>query len=322
MNNTVTILLATYNGEKYINHQLNSILKQSYTNWRLLIRDDHSTDNTISIIEQCKKKYPDKINILQNTGNNAGSSFNFSALLEAAADKKYIMFCDQDDEWQSDKIELTLQTMIQKEKEYGSHHPLLVFTNFQYVDESLQIIESKKHFRVNKQDNLSFSHLLANNPVYGCTMMINRVLAEKVKYIPPEAENHDYWIALVASIYGNIIYLQEKTLLYRQHQKNVSGNFDNDSLKKRMQRIVLRKNNFTILSRKKKMLLKLKEIYGSQMDENKRTALNDFIEMYTHKSIFAFAKNIKRGIVSQTVSQTFLLYITMLFYKDKNKESN
>lgn len=180
MDESVTILLATYNGEKYISHQLNSILSQSYTNWHLIIRDDVSKDNTPDIIEKYRELYPDKIEVLNNSGINKGSLLNFGTLLQAAGNARYIMFCDQDDEWLINKIEVTFLKMRELEKKYGLSYPIMIYTNFQYVDEHLKIIRSKAEFDVNRIKNFGFSHLLAQNPVYGCTGMINRSLADKV----------------------------------------------------------------------------------------------------------------------------------------------
>ncbi len=321
MNETITILLATYNGEKYLGHQLNSLLKQSYTNWHLLIRDDHSTDNTSFIIEKYKENYPGKIDIIKNTGNNKGSLPNFNALLETAADAKYIMFCDQDDEWKPDKIEITFSKMKDLETRFSADLPILIFTDFQYVDEEMNVIESKKKFKINRIKNIQFAQLLAQNPVYGCTTMLNRALADKVTSIPMQAEGHDYWIALVASMFGSIYYLKEKTVLYRQHNKNVSGNFDNNTLKKRVERIFIRKDNFSILKNKKTMLMKLKETYYRQASDEIKNTLDRFLSMYKNKSLFLVVKNIRNGIVSQKISQTFLLYTTLLLYKDKDSNS-
>ena len=184
MRKTVTILLATYNGEKYLSHQLESIIHQTYTNWLLIIRDDNSNDNTLSIIQQYKERYTDKIVVLENNGENKGSLFNFSALLDAAGNAEYIMFCDQDDEWKKNKIEITLAKMQEMEEQFGDRCPILIFTNFQYVDENMQVIKSKENFEINRIHNFGFAQLLAQNPVYGCTTLMNRALANKVGTVP------------------------------------------------------------------------------------------------------------------------------------------
>ncbi|TKK68027.1 glycosyltransferase family 2 protein [Ilyomonas limi] len=318
MNESVTILLATYNGEKYLSRQIESLLHQTYSNWRLLIRDDHSTDKTPVIIQQYCTAYPDKIFVVENNRSNSGSVLNFSALLSAATDAAYIMFCDQDDEWMNNKIAITLHKMLELEKQYGSNFPVMVFTDFLYADENLNVIESKKKFTVNRIKDIAFPQMLVQNPAYGCTAMINRTLAGKVAVIPPQAENHDYWIALVAAAFGKLYYLPQKTILYRQHTSNVSGNYDNSSLNKRVQRIIVNKKNLSILTQKKHMLLQFKKQYYPQLSTNFKMTLDDFMALYNNTSLPLLWKNLRNGIRSQTMLQTLLLYGSFFFYKNKD----
>ena len=99
----VDILLATYNGERFLDEQMHSLLSQSYTEWHLIIRDDGSTDNTLAIIQRYKKQYPNKITILEDNLANLGACRNFGRILEQS-DADYAMFCDQDDVWLPKKI--------------------------------------------------------------------------------------------------------------------------------------------------------------------------------------------------------------------------
>lgn len=316
MNDIITILLATYNGEKYIGQQLDSIVNQTCTNWRIIIRDDNSTDNTRAIIHEYKKQYPDQITVLENSGKNSGSLLNFSTLLQAAGDAGYIMFCDQDDVWTKDKIEKTFFKMQALEQQCGADYPLLIFTNFQYVDNDLKVIESKKNFEINRIKSFGFPHLLAHNPVYGCTTMINKALADKVGIIPPQADFHDHWIALIASAFGKLFYLKEKTVLYRQHGSNVSGNWDNNSFKKRFRRILIDKKNVAEVKAKYKMLLTFKKMYAANLREPHRQLLNVFLCFYKQKNLLCLFKSIRSGIRSQTILQSFLLYTTILFTRE------
>src|SRR5689334_536818 len=118
MDKHVIILLATFNGEQYIAEQIQSLLDQTYTNWRLIIRDDNSKDNTSAILTRYQQQYPDKITVMPNGGTNLGSVLNFNALLTFAQDAEYIMFCDQDDKWLPHKIEDTFNAMLQLEVEH------------------------------------------------------------------------------------------------------------------------------------------------------------------------------------------------------------
>ncbi len=316
MNETITILLGTYNGEKYVSHQIKSIINQTYTNWRLLIRDDNSTDNTIAVVNKYQAQYPDKIKVIENNGSNRGSLYNFKTLLQAAAGANYIMFCDQDDEWIKNKIEITLSKMLELEKQYGANYPLLIFTNFQYVDEGMNVIESKKNFEINRIKNFGFPQLLVQNPVYGCTTLMNKSLADKVGIIPPQADFHDHWVALVAAAFGKLYYVKEKTVLYRQHQSNVSGNWNNDSFKKRIQRIIINRKNITEAKAKHRMLLCFKDKYGNGLRKSDEDALNNFLCFYSKKKLRCLVKCIINSVRSQTLTQSLLLYATIFFSKE------
>jgi glycosyltransferase involved in cell wall biosynthesis len=131
----VTILMAAYNGENYIDSQLKSIIAQEYENWELVVRDDNSTDSTVKIIkEYCNADARIK---LLDYGNEHGSAVkNFTQLIYWAVenDKQYLMFSDQDDIWLPNKITDTLNSMLAAEKEPGAAIPILVYGRFSYID--------------------------------------------------------------------------------------------------------------------------------------------------------------------------------------------
>jgi glycosyltransferase involved in cell wall biosynthesis len=225
MTNTIDILLATYNGAQYLREQLDSIISQSYCDWRLLIRDDSSSDTTLSIINEFITKYPDRISLLDNGWQNVGVVRNFSLLLEnATAD--YVMFCDQDDIWLPQKIAVTIDKMLELEKKNSREIPLLVFTDLTVVDEDGSTVRSDSVWEYQQLEpgNVSnLNRLLLQNIPTGCTVMINRALREKASPIPADAAMHDWWLALVASVFGKSGYVPEATVLYRQHGMNVCG---------------------------------------------------------------------------------------------------
>lgn len=239
---TVNIVMATYNGGKYIREQLDSILNSTYTDWSLAVFDDNSDDNTVDIIEEYVKKYPERI-LLHRNNVNRGSTINFLNGIKmlcshgecggALEDKgirhssnraQYFMFADQDDVWLKDKIERTIGRVKQIEKKYGKAMPALVFTDAVVVDQDLQFKKSSfvamSHLNVEKTD---LTHLLMENKCMGCTMMMNRALAEKITEIPAGVRYHDWWVALIASAFGYISYLPEQSILYRQHGENQVG---------------------------------------------------------------------------------------------------
>lgn len=217
---TVEILMATYNGAEFVAEQIKSILNQSYTQWHLTINDDCSTDGTYKILRDYEKKYPDKISVSQSKVNSKNAKNNFFFMLHnTTAD--YIMFCDQDDCWLPDKIKLTLEAMRKNEE---NNVPVLVHTDLRVVDSSLNTVSEsmfkaqKLNYKKNKPNNL-----VVQNIVTGCTVMINKSLAQLLQHTPQAVEVHDWWIGVVASVFGKIIFINEPTILYRQHSLNVCG---------------------------------------------------------------------------------------------------
>lgn len=138
MNSQVEILLSTYNGEKYLETQLDSILMQDYTNWKLLVRDDASTDTTLLILNTYIQKHPDKIQLLNDNEGNMGYSNSFSKLLrQSSAD--YVMYCDQDDYWHPDKISSMLSVMLQEEARLPAMAHI-VFSDLELTDSELNVV--------------------------------------------------------------------------------------------------------------------------------------------------------------------------------------
>ena len=217
---TVEILLATYNGEKFIQEQLDSLMNQSNTNFKILIRDDGSTDNTIKIINEYQQKFPTKITVLKDNKKNVGATQNFGILLQyATAD--YIFFCDQDDVWLPNKIEDSLQKM--KAIENDKAIPCLIFSDMKVIDEYGNITSDSvwqqlhlhpKYFVLNR--------LLVQNIPHGCTMLINKAMRNLASPIPKAAMLHDHWIALLATACGKYTVINEPLLLLRNHTQNVT----------------------------------------------------------------------------------------------------
>jgi len=223
----IGILMATYNGERFIREQINSILNQTYENWKLIIHDDGSTDSTVNIVKEYVKKYPEKIILIEDGIRCGGAKENFAHLINIAKAKfnfDYIMFSDQDDVWLPNKIEITLQKMIEVETQY-KNTPIIVHTDLTVVDANLNIIaKSFWEYQTMNPWNNTIACLLLENTVTGCTMMINKNLFEKIIIFPKEAICHDSWIALVCSAIGGVIArIKAPTVLYRQHGKNVTG---------------------------------------------------------------------------------------------------
>lgn len=217
----IDILLATYNGAAWLCEQLDSLLAQSVTDWRLIARDDHSSDATPAMLQTYQTRYPDRIRILASP-ERLGAKDNFGALLSASTGD-YAMCCDQDDVWMADKIEKTLRRMHYLEAMHGTDTPLLVHSDAILTDGNLVPTASFAAHHHLAPTYSPFARLLVQNTVHGCSSMANRALVKRAIPIPPGARMHDMWLALVAAAFGHIDYLPEPTLYYRQHGGNVIG---------------------------------------------------------------------------------------------------
>lgn len=310
-NYKIQILLAAFNGQKYISTQLDSILNQSHSNWELFVSDDGSSDDTVSIIQEfCNKD--SRIRIINEELTKQGACQNFGSLLETSLNDEwdFLMFADQDDYWHENKIELSLDAMLNAVD--SDKLATLVYTDFEYAGDDLSPLKTETDYGTYNWKEASLPRLLAQNNIYGCTMMANRLLAEKTKPIPFCAENHDYWIALVAASIGQIVHVKKRVMLYRQHSNNVSGHYTNNSFKKRFFRY-FRKNQKleTIMCGRFRMA---EEVYSrfskeiSNTDVKMLLGYSDFKKKSRIGRIyFCFKNKIQKDSLSQTLAFYFSL---------------
>ena len=226
MSVVIDILLSTYNGEKYLAAQLDSLIEQTFTNWRLLVRDDGSTDATMEIVRKYAEQFPEKVVLITEgrTETGLGAANSFSVLMKASS-APYIAFCDQDDIWLSDKLEKQLDALQQAENSVSETTPLLVHSDLIVVDHQLSLLSPSlwTYQHLNPLKMHSFKRLLLQNYVTGCTCLLNRALLEKALPVPDAAVMHDWWLALIAMDEGEIINMREPTVKYRQHAHNDTG---------------------------------------------------------------------------------------------------
>lgn len=218
----VDVVLATYNGAGYLPEQLDSLMKQNQGFRSILVSDDGSSDETLSIIKDYETRYPDQIRLLpQGPGQGACANFNY---LLAAAEASYVFIADQDDVWDSDKMRVCLETMLTLESQCGSETPILVHTDLRVVDQNLNLMASSffQLQQLNKHRS-QFKDLLLQNTVTGCSALVNRALLNEALPIPSTACMHDWWLALVAAAFGKISVVNKATMSYRQHGKNTVG---------------------------------------------------------------------------------------------------
>ena len=219
----IDILMAVKDGEKFIAEQIDSILNQTFQDFRLIIRDNASSDNTPAIIDEYVKKYPGKIQAVHDDVDCTESfTRNFMQLLTyASAD--YVMFTDAYDVWLPYKIQVTLWHMKELERK-NPGLPALVFSGLKVVDENLQSMNKCVQYALDIAEYEQFSNLLMSNVVSGCASMFNRALYTKSKgYVEGMQFAHDSFFAALATLCGVIEHIPAAMILYRQHKHNASG---------------------------------------------------------------------------------------------------
>ena len=222
LNPIVAVLISTYNGEKYLNEQLNSLLSQDYDNFIIYIRDDGSVDGTVSILAEYLNY--EFIKVIACERGNLGPSKSFITLVGAVEAEIY-MFCDQDDVWLSNKISTAVERIV----ECGLDMPCLFYSNISVVDRDCNLINksfSQYGGISTNSPQLCLNVLAVQNSVVGCTVAFTNALKNRVfqaNIMECYVAMHDWWFALYAVCLGKVIYDSKPLILYRQHDRNVSG---------------------------------------------------------------------------------------------------
>ncbi|MBP3609389.1 MAG: glycosyltransferase family 2 protein [Lachnospiraceae bacterium] len=272
----VQVLLSSYNGEKYIREQIDSILAQENVEVELLIRDDGSTDGTVEILRKYEAEYD---NIRVFFGENQGVIKSFFRLIEEAGEKAdYTAFSDQDDVWLPGKLERAV-TMLEREnlseKILGQDNrksPLVYCSAKQLVDEQLRLLPAAIRYKIVRP---FFGNALVENMCTGCTCVINRDMLCLLKGRKPEfTVMHDFWVYLVGSCFGQVVYDEESYILYRQHGGNELGAASSlaENYKRRVKNF---KKHRGQLTRQAEELLRL---YGTGIPEEKRVLAEKLVQ--------------------------------------------
>lgn len=225
MAETVEILMAVYNGERFLREQLDSILAQTDGDWHLTASDDGSTDGSADILEDYARRYPDRIG-LYRSGRRFGSARDHFLHLMSRCDAAFMLFCDQDDVWYPEKLERTRAAYAEALKQWGAETPILVFSDQTPADAALRpLAPSLMRYQGQYFKSFDYRSILMQNVVTGGAMGINRALARLGgQYIDSDAiDMHDWWLAAVAARFGHIAYIDRPLGAYRQHDRNVEG---------------------------------------------------------------------------------------------------
>jgi glycosyltransferase involved in cell wall biosynthesis len=214
----VSVVMATYNGGKYIEEQLDSILNQSLVPSELIICDDLSSDNTVAILEEYQKKGLLRYSINERRLGYVG---NFKRAVSLASAQNYVALSDQDDIWLPQKLESAMRVMLELEE--GSK-PAMVYSDLILVDENKRLLNPS--FR-NELGQDAYSHclntLLFGGFVNGCTMLVNPQMRRYFDTIPESGIlNHDTWISLIAFTFGRAGMDPKAHIQYRRHSHNAT----------------------------------------------------------------------------------------------------
>lgn len=284
----VNILLSTYNGENYLSTQLDSLLDQTYQNITIYIRDDGSKDSTLSILkayEQRSLTSDHRIILLNNSsGQNLGYMKSFWTLLKESEPADYYAFCDQDDFWLPNKVELGIRAL----KQENTNLPLLYSSSFQYCDENMNFSGDPTAIST----PVTFKDVLFYTPAFGFTVIINHTLrnialsASSLDNIP-----HDGWCQKIAASMGKFIYDPTQTARYRRHSSTVTYANSN-----KLQLVFKWLKNDVLgigLSEYRFILKRFYEEYADRLDASSLFCLQTFMEqpvtlpLYFKRLLFA-----------------------------------
>lgn len=253
MKKRIQILMSTYNGEKYIKKQLESIIFQKNIDFDLLIRDDGSQDKTTEICEI----YNGFITICK--GYNMGPAKSFYKLVELSGDFDFYAFSDQDDIWDEDKLEIATKIL----KDCNPEKPCMYCSNYRLIDCNDEVLK----VGIDKSELLNSRYTaLAQNIATGCTIVFNKKAKELfLSYKPKKIIMHDYWMYLICVFMGEVYYDPTPHIGYRQHDTNVLGD----------------KNSFS--SKWKNRINSLKHLSDHQRDVMSEEFLNAFEKLILQK---------------------------------------
>ena len=301
MSANVLVMMSTYNGEKYIKEQIDSVFAQENVNVSLLVRDDGSTDGTIDILESYKKR---GYKIDYYAGDNLKPALSFMDLMFKVKDVdsfEYYAFCDQDDYWLTDKLFVATNQLMQMKKDV----PLLYYGKTQLVDGNLKPFTSKRMVHV---ESNTFRQAIICSNAAGCTMCFNAQLLKIVQqYHPKQIMMHDGWVhKLCLAMGGEVFYDNIPHIYYRQHGGNVVGG--TLPFKKRLEKHFRSFCNGKQV--RKKMIEELYKGYGAKMlEENKKLC-----ELYINydKSFFYKVRILARKTKLKNFRVSFMYKLSIL----------
>ncbi len=308
----ISIVMATYNGAKFVKEQLDSIKEQKQKPYEIIVVDDCSTDNTVEIIKRWAETSSISCSIHVNDKNmGACKSFEKGLLLTTG---DYIAFCDQDDVWEKDKLSISLNK-IKDIEQNNSSIPALVYTDMRVVDEKLNSL-NQSFLAYEGMKNIDakdkYKVIMLHNYITGCALLMNKKAKEECIPFSNKAIMHDWWIALVISVIGKIGFINKPMVKYRQHGNNVYGahsyfsiqgmlglfNFNKRII--RIREIIAQLQGFKLFMKKK---------YGTE--SNRYIEIDKITSMLENGEVYKLWKN---GVCQQGKIRTCCFYLLLYFF--------
>lgn len=299
MKKILSIIIPTYNVEKYLERCIKSIINQTYKNIKIYVRDDGSKDNTIAILQDYETQ--GKIKLIKGENVGVVNSF-FNCLKEAIDEGDIFAYCDQDDKWHENKIERAVQALQKEEKDL----PILYFSEFNYCDENLNFLNKSK---LNKK-GASFRNSIVECISFGISEVFNKKLAQEILASGTEKVCfHDWWAYMIASGLGKVIYDEEATVEYRRTGNNVSP-----SGKSAIKLQIYRVKKFLFgkyFKNIREQINKYKEQFAEKLNENAQKTLNMFSLKYSitksMKKVF-YPKMFRQNIIDEIMCRVLFLF--------------
>jgi len=293
------VLLATFNGGKYVTELLESMASQTFKNFVLFVRDDGSSDNTISLVRRFSKRM--SMNILEAQSRVGPAKSFFELLSGAGADFDLYCFADQDDVWAGSKIERAAQKLSQ-----FKNRPAMYCSRLEYVDEQL------KHIRYSRPPRIiSFENALVENIATGCTVAINSKSRNLLLRTPPEAVYmHDWWFYVFHAAIGEVLYDDFPAIQYRQHSANAVGAETGivSTCRKRFKRFIQRDSDG--IFRVSRQALSFKSCFAGLLNQHQTATIDLLLNKKTLPTRLRLA--LCSPFVRQRELDTFILRILFL----------
>lgn len=307
----IAVLIAAYNGEKFLKQQLDSILEQTYQNIEIYISDDKSTDNTLKILSLYQQKYPNKVFYSLNK-INLGLVKNFENLISNCS-IEYMALSDQDDIWSKNKLEVQMNEILKMEA-VDENSACLVHSDLSMIDDDNHFIDKSysKYRNYHLKEKKDLGHILGPCGVMGNTILLNKKLKEIILPFPSKLDVHDYWIAVNCELFGKRKTLKSQLVKYRIHHHNFSNSKDVFNKKKRLKlhRDIRLPN---LETNRKYFLLPLLEKIKIDADKKTLNAYLDYLEFKKSKTTL-YLNLLRHSLVNRKIyfrtKMAFKMFLT------------